>query len=223
MEYEGSSQNYRSRKALWARGFPKKGYRVSKKGKYKKTSLVHFVYPFVRTAVTTFNVMDTFTPGVIVVKLNALPDYTEFIALFDQYRITKVECTFVFDKNCSEVVATNNNLLPNLYTVEDNDDGVNMITAPPYFEYESFKIHRLDKPCKVVFHPVTNSPVYASSTFSGYSENAASKWIDTAYPASEFYGLKYAVVADMGGGVGSVQLGQLQIYTKVYLECQSVK
>lgn len=96
-----------------------------------------------------------------------------------------------------------------------------LATENAYLEYETLKIDRLDKVVKRTVYPQAAKPAYQGA-FTGYSEIPVGDWFDCAYPAIEFYGLKYAFDGSQLGGAGANVLGVCKTYFNFFLEFKNV-
>jgi len=178
-----------------------------------------------RTYSARYTVQDSLVHRASAFTLSALPNYTEFTALFDSYRITRIDGNFVFDANSGNVLATATHLLsflPNLLLVNDYDDAVALGAVTDYEQYETFKVRRLDRPVKVSFVPMLAVGAYGGAVFTNYAR-AKGVWLDAASPGVEHYGLKFAVDSAMEGGAGTQYIGTLSIYWTFHIECADTR
>lgn len=90
-------------------------------------------------------------------KLDELPNYTEFTALYDEYKICRIKCKFVFNRNTAEVASANAEL-PQLITVNDYNDITPLANEAEALQYKTFKSVRMDKPITRYFRPKVASP-----------------------------------------------------------------
>lgn len=130
-------------------------------GKYKRGSVVRRtiargpkVHEFTRKIIQSLAVTNALSMQSWALNwhLSDLPSSTEFTALFDMYRIKKIEITFIYDHNSGDVatsagVAANANMgVPNLFLVTDHDDDTVLTGgSSDYMQYEPCSISRLDK------------------------------------------------------------------------------
>lgn len=119
--------------------------------------------------------------------LNQLPNYTEYTALFDQYRIAAIKITFIPRSNSSEIGST---MLPILYYVSDATDATLPTSTAELYEYPRLKYKQLSKPYSLYFKPKFADAAYQGA-FSGYAVNKG--WLSTASPAVQHFGLKGVV------------------------------
>lgn len=129
-------------------------------------------------------------------SLGALPNYTEFTALFDSYKIRKIVVRFIPFNNSSGTNANATaNFQPLLHYYIDHDDhtqsdpdetGLN-----EYRQRNNSKVVRLFKPVGIVIKPqyLINGPSVSSSSQAVFSRR--SDWVDCAHANIPYYGLKF--------------------------------
>ncbi len=129
--------------------------------------------------------------GAMQFRLNALPDYTEFTTLFDQYRIDKVKVQFMPRGNSSEVGTNNNNC--KIFTVLDYDDDTAPASIDAVCEYDNLRTGTYDKDHTRSLVPKFSDAIYQSAVATAYGPKTG--WLDCSYPAVPHYGLKYVLQA----------------------------
>jgi hypothetical protein len=149
----------------------------------------HKVYPFVRSVelglITPSVTVET--DGAYAFSLGSLPDYTEFTALFDTYRIISVRiCFYPLFTDTSATVA-----YPPIHTVIDYDDN-NTLALNILNEYDSLQVVQTGQFFERTLTPRIALAAY-SGVFTSFSQPPAKSWIDCASPNVTHYGLKYAV------------------------------
>jgi hypothetical protein len=133
------------------------------------------------------------TFGVITTSLSLLPNFTEFTALYDAYRIVQIRATFY---------PISNNVLPSssrFYTVIDYDDGTAFTTVGDAEQYDSCQTSSVDNNTAIqrVYNPRIAQAVY-SGAFTSFAQSLVGTWIDTASSTVQHYGLKWALDASTG-------------------------
>lgn len=128
--------------------------------------------------------------------LDMLPNYTEYIAMFDQYKIINVELTFRSFQNCSVATGVANEVLSVMaYSVLDHDDvvlatasnvGLQAFRQRPSFREQNFLSNR---PLRRRITPRIAIAEYGSGVFASYG-NFKAGWIDMNSPAVQHYGVK---------------------------------
>lgn len=175
---------------------------------------------------------DTITQGAGVLlkqcyfTLNDLPQVASFTALFDQYRIDKVQVDFIPTAQIclvpqAEVTAVAALDAPivaggasgGVYgTVIDYDDSAALANLSAYMQYSNFKMGQVGslKIHRRTFKPHVATAAYAGA-FTSYA-NMVNQWIDCASTTVQHYGLKfYADIqasSSTGGGGSAVAYPQ---------------
>jgi hypothetical protein len=139
------------------------------------------------------------TDGAYSFTLNALPDYTEFTALFDNYRIIGVKINFMpLFTDTSATVA-----YPPIRTAIDYDDSA-ATTLAQLEEYDSCLASYTGQFFQRTLVPRLAVAAYAAGVFTSFAQRTY-QWIDCASPGVILYGLKYAIpVAGAANQVWSV-------------------
>lgn len=150
-------------------------------------------------------------------KLNQLPNFSDFVNLYDTYKICGIKQKYVFNRNDAQTGGATPAEMPMLLTVNDfNDDGA-PANENEMLEYSTFKQSRLDRPTKRYWRP-TQQVVAGGTTSTDYMK---SKWNSTEAPERIHRGLKVAI--DTVGSAGNVTIGVLCIYTTYYVACRTPK
>lgn len=168
------------------------------------------------------------TNTVTPLELSRLPNYTEFVALFDQYQLNAVKFKFIYDRNTSSVnaqlVANLYNGIPTFYGVEDKDDAIPLTTINEYLENEHVKIRRLDKPFSIyVKNPCLAMMAYESAASTGYVRKGK-QWVDCADESVDHFAFKWAIDASNCIDVTTNQsAGRLKVITTWYFKTRDVR
>jgi hypothetical protein len=120
--------------------------------------------------------------------LDSLPNYTEFTALFDQYRIDRITFQAIPMQNTYAIPATQKDV-GQLYAVVDNDD-VSSATVADLSQYPNLKVVNFDERLRLTFKPRFASAAY-SGAFTSYANTSG--WIDCGSPSVEHYGVKLVI------------------------------
>lgn len=152
-----------------------------------------------------------------------VPNFSEFTALFDQYRIDYVECGFAFTANSQDPGVTT--ALPIMWVAKDYSDA-NIAPIADVQQYKSAQCFQLGNPApggyKVIrVRPTVDLQVYQGIT-SGFASANGKTWIETGTPDVPHYGLKCAIDSTLFGAT-NVQLGNLSMYFKYHLSFKNVK
>jgi len=157
----------------------------------------HKVYPFTRIqqvgTISSSTSAEVF--GSVTFALSSLPDYTEFTALFDCYRIVGVKVCFY----PAFLDTTATTIYPPLYTVIDYDDASSLTTAA-MGEYDSCQVVQTGQFFERSLVPRTAVAAY-SGTFTSFGQKAL-MWLDCGSPSVVHYGLKYGL--DISGAANTV-------------------
>lgn len=131
--------------------------------------------------------------------LNDLDQVTTFTALFDQYRIRKIQVTFRPAYNMAMLQtspfsgATTYN-----YHVIDQDDAT-ALTDAQLRQYDTCQVHTNVQQFTRTFTPRIASAAY-SGAFSSFANLSSNTWIDVASPSVQYYGTKFNQEASPSGG-----------------------
>jgi len=126
----------------------------------------------------------TFIPSTII------PDFAQLAAVFDQYRIVKIQAWFVPRTTTSTSNATN---LGQAVSVVDYDDGASLGSFAAGTEYENSLIGPGNCGHYREFKPHIALAAY-QGTFVGFA-NVSDEWIDASYGTVQYFGLKVGVSA----------------------------
>lgn len=121
--------------------------------------------------------------------LNSLPNYGEFTALFDQYRILEAIVSFIPLQNMSVATSGTTNY-PGIFMTAIDYDDANLPATSDLQQYESYQRIAAYRPCVRVVKPRSAVALYNGSTFTGYGTAKHGQWIDAASPSIPHYGLK---------------------------------
>lgn len=151
----------------------------------KPNKVFTFVRSYTTTQLTVATLIDT--NFAYQFYLSLFPDYTEFTALFDQYRIGPVTVTFT-PLGAAEAV-----LNTVIHTVIDYDDNTTLSTSALQ-EYSTHQMNGLGRMFQRTLQPRAANASY-SGTFTSFSQMPPSTWIDAASPGVLYYGIKGQIPA----------------------------
>jgi len=159
--------------------------------------------------------------------LSSLPDYTNFTALFDQYRILRVDFSLACFSTVSTSAAAGQGTGAMHYGITDHDDATNPtasdVGVQGMREYASFTERSLFD-SRGEFHRHSFVPRVAVAAYAGAftSYGNASMWIDSNSPAVQHYGRKGIIeIWSATPGVACNMLVRVQ--ATVTLECRDVR
>jgi len=115
-------------------------------------------------------------------------DIAEMSAVFDQYRLDRVDIRIV--PNVTELLTSTPNLGRN-YSVIDFDDANAFTSMTDPLDYNNCLAWEITDPICITLRPRLALAAYAGGVFNGFT-NRGPMWIDAASPAVEHYGVKLA-------------------------------
>jgi len=180
------------------------------------------MHPF-RQLIADFTTVQTIAPasgtyGAVQHTINQLEQFASFSALFDQYRITKVDVHFRPMFTAATMSVPANSLTPLIYTCVDYDDANTPTAISQLREYENCKVHDDKKAFRISYVPHCASAMY-SGAFTSFG-NVTSPWIDMASPTVQHYGYKWAITP---GAVGQALLQVWNVTTKLTVQFKNVR
>lgn len=182
--------------------------RVSRSLPYSKAVNQH-MYQRYATTPTEFTMTTAEQPQAEKFQLNYIKGYSEFVALYDRYKITSVEMQITlinnpdsyWGPNPSDYTLTTNgvqgrsNWYPKMWYVRDYDDE-NTISLSAIKERANVKciIMRPNKIYKIRIRPAVLAQTYATAVSTGYAPKWK-QWIDMQQQDVPHYGIKYVMDA----------------------------
>lgn len=215
--YEGPHKRsyYRSKDAFFrtARAVAKtvrKGM-IRRKGKHRNRSdRPYYMTRHTRTVngITTINnpASGTTTSGAFVFKLQDLPNYTEFTALFDNYQMMCVVLKLTPVKNQMNTNLLGTVEIPKIGIAYDYDDGNPPTTMDALRQYATYREYDMTQPITLKIYPKVSIATYAGALTTGYLRPTPKLMkqfrFDCAYPNVEFFGIKF-FIPDTAGTAGA--------------------
>lgn len=158
-------------------------------------------------------------------RLVDLPNYSEFINLFDQYRIVKIDLQFIpsWEGSNKSTSALADTCLPTLVTVEDHNDSNLLTSRADYQQYRTYRetILSAQRPVTITVKPQPAMAVFGGGVFSSYAQPGDAVWLDTASYTVDHYGLKWAVIWPLAGT--GVAAGFLTVIAKYTLQMRDTR
>jgi hypothetical protein len=156
--------------------------------------------------------------------LNDIPQSSTFTALFDQYRIRRIDVTFA--PNYSNVALLSSTqaltVTPNqLWYTVDLDDASVASPLSALQEYESIKCVELGvnpEPFTVSFKPHVAVAAY-SGAFTSYA-NQPNEWIDCGSPSVQHYGIKWGTPCPVNTSFG---IPSYNIICRYYIDFRTTR
>lgn len=122
-----------------------------------------------------------YTPLPLTIKLNQVPNYTDFTSLFDSYKITHAQFKFIPHFNVGQVpLGPQNTQVARLCTVIDQDDDTAPTGLTTLLQYSSLEESLLDKERIRNFSPRIAIQTYRGTTTTGYNTPDGPVWVDAA-------------------------------------------
>jgi hypothetical protein len=132
-----------------------------------------------------------------------LDQYATFAALFDQYRITRVDLEFrpAYTANSLSLSfgGATPAVCPLIYVVVDYDDATTPASLAAFRQYENCQVHQYES-FTISYVPHAAVCAYASGTFTSYA-NVTSPWIDCSSIGVQHYGWKTGITAGLAGAI----------------------
>lgn len=153
------------------------------------------ISPGCTNALTSLQIENIVSNGVtgiaysLVFSLNQLPNYTEFVALYDQYCIKAVKVLLLPQENVS-AVGNAARTTPILLTAYDYNDASAIANEAQILEYETVKMHKFTSIVTRYLSPKPAMAVYKTPLTTGYAAPTRATWIECASPDIQHYGLK---------------------------------
>lgn len=201
--------NRRPRRAVYRRRL-----RSSRRPRLSALRTHHFKRTFTLSPIATAT---TTVFGAYAFSLSDLPNYSEFTALYDQYRINKLVVRFVPNHNSSEVGATK--ALMEFNSVLDFNDQTAPTALTQLYEYANWRMTRGNSIHTRVFSPAVLGVVSTinATNFTG-DQSKWKQWLATSQTDIEHYGIKYAIGATAAAGDM-----YFTPYITAYFSCKSIK
>jgi len=158
--------------------------------------------------------------------LDSLPNYTEFTALYDLYKINGIKLSFVpsaseyINSTTSSVTAQNG--FQRFNTVLDFDDTSVPVSENELLQYASLKTTPGWATHSRYFKPRVNTVVEGIVGATLGSASTAPKWISTLNPEVEHLGIKVFVPPPIAGSSIGAAI-TYTVYATYYITCRNVK
>lgn len=126
-------------------------------------------------------------------RLTDVQGYTELTTLFQEYMITKVEIYFYPKANVQQTTTTAvQTSVPFMYFVFDPNDASAPANLDALRECGNCKLRYGYHKFKLTYYPRVAQAVY-DGAFTAFATGSKRQWIDTSYPSTRYYGLKYGI------------------------------
>jgi len=142
------------------------------------------------TAPTVINQLQADAFGTIQFEL-VDTEASSFAALYEQYRITKVEVFFRAMYRANPIIDDTVCIIPLIFVAVDPNDisAWTVLTQAQY--HENVTVVDDKEPICVRFEPSTATALY-NGTFAGFG-HTRNVWVDTSYNTVRYFGVKWAI------------------------------
>lgn len=158
----------------------------------------------------------------------AMPNYTEFTGLFDNYRIDRIACWALPTWDSANVTTgatqSSANLPWIIHAVDYDDTGA--VQSTGLMQYGNAKFTQLAGDNSKILRawiPRSNTAVQAGGANAGGVRPAKLAWIDTQSPDTSHYGLKLALDGSSNPMTFSQVNGGLNFVFKYWISCKSTR
>jgi hypothetical protein len=155
-----------------------------------------------RPMVRSFKAASITAPGPTgyIFKLSDLPSYEEYVNLFDEYCVTKIEYMFVPANNVSDSALTGSTLTT--MWVANDFDGTGPADESAFMQRPNSKLFLLTGIQKWTCNsPRVSKSFFNGSISTGYGSSGRNTWIDINSPAVPHYGT-YVLINAMAANSG---------------------
>lgn len=154
--------------------------------------------------------------GAYSFQLDFLPQSGEFTALFDCYKIWKVDCTFVPKYNTSDFATGGAGFgFPCIYLAEDRTTGGAPASINELMQYNTCVSRRFDKPITYTCWPQIIQTAAGGSYFDDRQKDL---WVRSEDPSVGYLGIKWGLDLPLG-----VEVFRMDVVFKYYLKFKDVK
>lgn len=131
----------------------------------------------------------------LALTFNMLPSYTEFITLFQQYRIHKAVMRWYPKTNTrGGITPSAQTTTPIVFIAYDMNDASPPGTIDDIRQLQNCRVYYGYRPFTFTYYPKPVTPVFQQGMTDAYA-TSKNLWIDTDYPGVEHYGVKIAIPA----------------------------
>lgn len=156
--------------------------------------------------------------------LNDCIQASTFTALYDQYRIDKVQVIIGRTNNQQSAGNSTQNLTfpsQQLWYVVDHDDATVLTSLTDIMQYQGAQCKNImdNGEVKITFKPRIAVAAYAAGVFTSFSNQSAG-WIDAASPTVQHFGLKLVIPCPINVTFAEMNF---TVRTKLWLSFKSVR
>ena len=157
----------------------------------------------------------------------AVPSYTEFVNLFDEWKIDYIKIKIMYTSNVVNAGPTNpvymTAMLPTVQMAVDTNDDVPPTSSNDLLQYQNLQTRLFDTngPQYIQFKPKAVLATEAGNTLAtGYATNYGG-WCSTNSAGTDWMGLKMFI--DLGGTTNQTHLGDFVFYVTYGLKFRGPK
>lgn len=174
--------------------------RYAKRPRYARPSRsvrVSGIHHFRRTATpndVTGGAIGNISFGAFGYNINQLPNVSEFINLFDHFRINAVVSKFYLQIDPAATNTQTSAVIPRMYWVKDYNDSAAPVDIATLRQYNNMRQRTLNpyRPITIKVRPAVLTNMYEGVATTAYSPKWKC-WIDTNDPATPHFALKWAI------------------------------
>lgn len=188
-----------NRARQWARAAKMFRRRVAKGkvGKVRQPVQYFKRSQFIQSAVSVPSAtIPGYTFGSYTFNLAGVPAVSDFVTLYDQYKIAGIKWTLIPKYNSIEMAPGSSGGINNqtqVFSVLDYDDSQVPTSIDTLMQYQNMKMTRGGRTHKRYFKPRQLRNVYRGPLVGDGHEVIPARWNDMSYQDVVHYGLKYAV------------------------------
>lgn len=152
---------------------------------------------FIQSAISVPSaIIPGFTFGYYTFNLAGVPQVTDFVTLYDQYKISGIKFTLIPKYNSAEMAPGASGGINNqtqVFTVLDYDDATAPTSIDTLMQYQNLKMTRGGTTHSRFLRPKQLRNVYRGPLAGDGHEVVPARWNDMTYQDVVHYGLKYAI------------------------------
>lgn len=211
-KFPGSRKRLRTIRRAWRKRIRRGAFRQS-----NYLRVVRETTPVIRTITAS---LSSVIDGQLV-KLTDIPDYADYLPLFDAYKITKAILYIRMVTNPDGAVVPNsattnqNTWFLDVAATADDDDNTAAFNWQDLQQYAKVKT-RILKPgqwFRYPFRPALQIQTYRTATSTGYIPKR-NQWVDLGQPEVPHYGVKWIVQSPGSGAL--TQTCSIEIKLKIF-------
>lgn len=180
-----------------------------------------------QTSITSAGVVTNYAQGWNF-RLSDLPNVSEYVSLFDQFKLTGVK--FKVMPKVSSIANTSNSMtltgFGQIITCLDFDDVTTPTNKDELLQYNNVKVSHPNRQHHRYFNPTMLSTIYRVGLADAHSVMKC-KWLDMAYTDTPTYGLKMWIdgpqVNPLGGSPVTPATVTYDIYATYYFKCKATR